>query len=141
MLTHVNTIERNIETVNVWLKELTSELPDVDRDDAWTRLSAVLQTVRDRVPPDEAAEFAAQLPEIVRGAYYGSWNPSDTPQKWRHRNEYLQAVNDKLGPREPVDAEQTVRAVLKVLSRHMDSGALQKIKETHPKEVWDLWPQ
>jgi uncharacterized protein (DUF2267 family) len=140
MESHVSTIERNINTTNVWLNEISDELNQIDKEEAWTRLGAVLQTVRDRIPVDEAADFAAQLPELIRGVYFQSWNPSDTPKTWRHREEYLGAFNEKLGPHDPIDAEETIRAVLKVAARHMDNAALKKVKDTHPKEVWDLWP-
>ena len=140
MSTHVSAIERNIKMANIWLNELTEELQCEDKEEAWVRLGAVLQTLRDRVPVDEAADFAAQLPVLIRGFYYESWNPSDTPQKWRHKTDYLAAVNAKLGLHKPIDAEETVRAVLKIAAHHMDTGAIKKIKESHPKEVWDLWP-
>lgn len=141
MSTGVRAIERNIETANIWLNELCDELDHIDKEDAWVRLSAVLQTVRDRAPVDDAVDFASQLPHLIRGTYYDSWNPSDTPHTWRHREEYLNAVNHKLGPHAPIDTERTVRAVLKVASHHVNPDALKKLKATHPKEVWDLWPQ
>lgn len=140
MQTHVPVIERNMEVINTWLKEISEELNGIDREDAWIRLGAVLQTVRDRILVDEAAHFAAQLPVLIRGTFYADWHPADTPQKWRNREEYLEAVNEKMSGREPVDAEATVRAVLKVVARHIDDGEIKKVREAHPKELWDLWP-
>lgn len=140
MQSSVGSIERNVEMANVWLNEISSELHNIDKEDAWTRLAAVLQTLRDRIPVDEAAGFAAQLPPLIRGIYYESWHPAGTPHKWRHKRDYLESVDAKLGPHEPVDLEETVRAVLKVAARHMDANELQKVKAMHSKEIWDLWP-
>lgn len=137
---HVTTIDRNIEMANVWLGEISDEMDHISREDAWACMNAVLRTVRDRVPMDEAVHFAAQLPTLIRGSYYEDWRPHESPHKWRHREEYLAAVKDKLPGRENYDAEKTIRAVLNVVGHHMNPEELKKIKAIHPREVWDLWP-
>ncbi|MFE8071807.1 DUF2267 domain-containing protein [Marinobacteraceae bacterium S3BR75-40.1] len=141
MQASVDTVERNVTVINTWLRETADELGGIDEEDAWLRLRAVLQTLRERITVDEAAHFAAQLPIIARGLFFEGWHPTDSPQKWRHREEILEAINEKMSGREPVDAEATLRAVLSVIQRHLEPGEVEKIKEMHPKEVWDLWPQ
>lgn len=136
----VGTIDKSVELANVWLGEISDELNHINKEDAWACLNAVLRTVRDRVPVDEAAHFAAQLPMVIRGSFYEGWNPSQAPHKWRHRDEYLSAVRDRLPGRENVDIEETVRAVLKVVGHHMTHEELEKLKSIHPQEVRDLWP-
>ncbi len=140
MQTSVNTVERNVIMANAWLNDLSSELHDIDREDAWTRLSAVLQTLRDRISVNDAAGFAAQLPALIRGVFFDSWHPAGTPHKWRHKDDYFDAVSAKMRAHPPIDVEETIRAVLKVAARHMDSQELEKVKKMHPKEMWDLWP-
>jgi uncharacterized protein (DUF2267 family) len=58
-------------STNTWLKQLGE-----DRGDAYRVLRAVLHTLRDRLTVDEAAQFAAQLPELVRGVFYDSAKPA-----------------------------------------------------------------
>ncbi|WP_148863832.1 DUF2267 domain-containing protein [Marinobacter fonticola] len=140
MQASIDTVERNVKMMNVWLKETSQELGGIDEDDAWRRLRAVLQTIRDRVTIDEAAHFAAQLPILARGLFYEDWRPSESPQKWRDRGEYLEAINAKISNDGAADPEETLRAVLKVIERHIDAGEVEKVKEMHPKEMWDLWP-
>ncbi|SFR47133.1 Uncharacterized conserved protein, DUF2267 family [Marinobacter daqiaonensis] len=136
----IDIIDRNIVIINTWLKDISEEIGDIDEEQAWGRLRAVLLTVRDRIETDEAIHFGAQLPIIVRGLFYEQWKPTETPRKWRHRDEYLEAVNSNIdGP--DIDAELTVKAVLKVMDRHLEPGELKKVKEMHSKEVWDLWPE
>lgn len=36
----------------------------------------VLRTLRDSLPPDLGANLAAELPLLIRGAYYDQYNPS-----------------------------------------------------------------
>lgn len=140
MQSSVGTIDKSVELANVWLGEISDQLNQMDKEDAWACLNAVLKTVRDRIPIDEAADFAAQLPLVIRGSFYEGWKPSQAPHKWRHRDEYLEAVKDRLPGRENFDIEETVRAVLKVVGQHMTQEELQKLKAIHPAEVRDLWP-
>lgn len=143
MQTHsqVGVVNRNIEMTNIWLNEISQEMDQIDKDEAWACMNAVLRTVRDRIPVDEVADFAAQLPTLIRGAYYEGWRPSEAPHRWRHKEEYLSAIQEKLHGRENLNAEQAARAVLSVTARHINPDELHKIKSIHPKEVWDLWPQ
>ena len=139
MQSSIDIVDHNVKTINTWLKDISEELDGIGEEAAWARLKAVLQTLRDRITVDEAAHFAAQLPIIVRGLYFEGWHPAETPHKWRDRQEYLDAFNQKLYG--DGSGEEILKAVLRVLDRHLDSNELTRVKEMHPKEVWDLWPQ
>ncbi|NMT65123.1 DUF2267 domain-containing protein [Marinobacter orientalis] len=138
MQSSIDIVDHNIKTINTWLKDISEELDLIGEEEAWLRLKAVLQTLRDRITVDEAADFAAQLPIIVRGLYFEGWHPAETPHKWRDRAEYMEAFSRKL--KDEGDGERTLKAVLRVLDRHLDSNELNRVKEMHPKELWDLWP-
>lgn len=60
-------IDRSVEKAHVWLGEVAEELGTVDRQQAYRVLRAYLQALRDRLPVDEVAQLAAQLPELIRG--------------------------------------------------------------------------
>jgi len=137
MQSSIDIVDQNIKTINTWLKDIAAELDGVSEEQAWANLKAVLQTLRDRITVNEAADFAAQLPIIIRGLYFEGWHPAETPHKWRDRAEYIDALNRKL---EGDNGEQVLKAVLRVLDFHLDSNELHRVKEMHPKEVWDLWP-
>lgn len=139
MQSSIDIVDHNIKTINTWLKDIADELDGISEEEAWARLKAVLQTVRDRITVNEAADFAAQLPLIVRGLYFEGWHPAETPHKWRDRADYLDAFARKEGSGD--ESEKTLKAVLRVLDRYLDSNELNRVKEMHPKEVWDLWPQ
>ena len=84
-MSEVELIDRSVEKTNVWLKELAAELGTDDRKFAYRVLRAYLHAVRDRLMVDEAAQLAAQLPELVRGIYYEGWVPSRTPMSLPQR--------------------------------------------------------
>src|SRR3954468_20250061 len=51
-------------------------------EDAWRLLKGYLQTLRDELTLDEAAQLAAQLPLVLRGAFYEGFDPSRQPTRW-----------------------------------------------------------
>lgn len=69
-------------TAHHWLAVVAKELGTDDRRLAYRVLRAWLHTLRDRVTVDSAVAFGAQLPELLRGAYYDGWKPSKNPVKY-----------------------------------------------------------
>lgn len=80
--TGLEVFDKSIQTTNIWLDEIMKDLGP-DRQLAWHLLGAVLRTMRDQLPPDLAAHLGAQLPLVVRGAYYDQYQPSASPEKTR----------------------------------------------------------
>jgi uncharacterized protein (DUF2267 family) len=58
-----------------------------------TVLRTYLHALRDRLTVDEAAELAAQLPELIRGIYYEGWDPSKTPVRYEDLADFLDRVS------------------------------------------------
>src|SRR3979409_1993907 len=75
-----NRILHEIEEAFGWPKER--------RNQSYAALRGVLHALRDRLTVEEAAQFGAQLPMLVRGLYYEGWDPSKTPVKLR-RDEFV----------------------------------------------------
>ena len=48
-----------------------------------------------------AADFAGQLPELLRGVFYGGWNPSRVPVKFGPREYVLRFARDAGSPSFP----------------------------------------
>jgi uncharacterized protein (DUF2267 family) len=67
--TGLDVFDKTLHTTNIWLGEMMDDLGP-DRHVAWHALSAVLPTLRDRIPLDLAAHVRAELPLLVRGVYY-----------------------------------------------------------------------
>jgi uncharacterized protein (DUF2267 family) len=137
--TGLDVFDKTLQTTNTWLGEIMEALGP-DRQIAWHVLGAVLRTVRDRVPLGLAAHLGAQLPLLVRGAYYDRWRPSEEPQTWRSLTEFLSIISAELRNLRPVNAEEAARSVFKVLNHHVDPGQVENIRAALPEEVRRLWP-
>ena len=80
--TGISNLDRSIDKTNAWLAEIAAEFGTEDRQFAYRVTRAWLHALRDRLPVQVAANFAAQLPELLRGVFYGGWSPSRVPVKF-----------------------------------------------------------
>ena len=95
-MTGLQTLDHSVQTTNVWLNGIMQELHTMDRQEAWQALRASLHALRDRLPVDEAAHLAAQLPLVIRGVYFEGWRPAGKPDKVRDAQEFLGHVRREL---------------------------------------------
>lgn len=136
--TGVDVFDKSLQITNTWLNEIMTE-HGPDRQRAWHILGAVLRSLRDRLPPDLGAHLGAQLPLLVRGAFYDHYEPSRLPEKSRTLEEFLSRVEGEMDGARPVNLEEAVHSVFGVLSHHLDPGQIRKVREALPEEVRRLW--
>ena len=137
--TGLDVFDKTVQTTNIWLDDIMAAMGP-DRHVAWHILGAVLRTLRDRLPLDEAAHLGAQLPLLVRGLYYDQWHSPSTIRKERHQEEFLARVADGLKDTRPVNTRDAVRTVFRVLATHIARGQADKVAATLPAEIRALWP-
>ncbi len=126
-----------IETYE-WIDEITDMLAWSDRHYGLQALRGVLHALRDELTVDQSAKLAAQMPTLVRGIYYESWNPPIEPLSSR-KIEFLTRVERALGGYVPkYDTELVAQTVFRVLESRL-SGECAKIKSTLSKELRGLW--
>ena len=133
-LDDVDVIDTTAQKAYRWIDEISEELGGVGRREAYRDLRAFLQTLRDRLTVDLAAELGAQLPMLVRGIYYEAWDPSRAPVKMR-AEELVEVFIDRavLPPeREPLAA---LKAAARVLGRHVSEGEDEKVLLSLPTEI------
>lgn len=133
----VDSIERSVHKTNDWLSDLASEL-GYSNEEAWRILKAFLQTVRDELTVDEAAHLAAQLPLVLRGAFYEGFDPGPGPSKPRKRDEFLAVLAERAQFPRPADAELPAEAAATVLRRHVTAGEVDDVLAQLPSEVRDV---
>jgi uncharacterized protein (DUF2267 family) len=139
MSTGLEVFDKTVQTTNIWLNEITERMGP-DRNLAWHILGAVLRALRDRLPIDEGAHLAAQLPILVRGLYYDQWHPAAGIRKDRTQEEFFEHVAEGLRGVRPVSVRDAVRTVFSVLERHVTKGQIDKVATSLPKDIRVLWP-
>jgi uncharacterized protein (DUF2267 family) len=133
--------DKTLTKSNEWLKELGAELGWQDPNAILLALRSVLHALRDRLPPNEAADLAAQMPLLIKGLYFDGWRPSGTPVKVRSREEFFNMVMQPLARGFPeADPVRVIRAVFRVLAEHVSQGEIRDVRVVLPAELAELWP-
>ena len=138
-LTSITSFQNTLQVTHEWLNELNGQLGRDDSQQAYRILRAVLMALRDRLTVEEATDFGAQLPMLVRGFYYEGWNPSKNPSGERNRETFLKRVAENLAPVDG-DPEQITRAVFRVVQNRVTAGEVKDIRSNLPTDVKSLWP-
>ena len=143
----LETFDRSIHATNAWLKGISreigaaEEIGAADRKLAWRVLGVVLRVLRDRLPVDDAAHLAAQLPLLVRGAFYEQYRPAVQPDSMRSRAEFIARVADGLeGGGRPINPERAIKAVFSTVQRHVAEAETAKVRHALPEDIRMLWP-
>jgi uncharacterized protein (DUF2267 family) len=134
--TGVRSLDLSIAKTNAWLAETAGEFGTEDRQFAYRVTRAWLHTLRDRLPVPVAANFAAQLPELLRGVFYGGWNPSKVPVKFGP-NEYVLRFARDAGIRD-AEVARAAALVTRAVRRHVSGGALDEALDVLPPDLSQL---
>ena len=132
--------DRTLQITHIWLDEIIEDL-HTDRQTAWRVLGAVIRALRDRLPAGLSAHVSAELPLLVRGAYFDQWRPGEETLKLRTLAEFLERVSANLAQGKPIGSLDATRAVFAVLGRHLDKGQLEKVNHALPAELREFWPR
>lgn len=133
----LDVFDKTLQATNIWLDEIMRDLGP-DRQLAWKVLSVVLHTLRDRLPVELAAHLGAQLPLLIRGAYYDQYQPAHQPNDGG-AEDFVARVAKSLSGVRPVGPEQAVRTVFAVLSRHVSEGQISNVRNSLPGALRRLW--
>ncbi|MGP4001408.1 DUF2267 domain-containing protein [Streptomyces sp. 8N706] len=130
-----------VDKANRLLKEIEEAFgwPKERRNQSYAALRAVLHALRDRLPVDEAVQFGAQLPTLVRGVYYDGWKPSQTPVKLG-TEEFLKRVRDDFPYAIEGGTDHLVHTVLQTLKNHVSPGEWEDVKSSIPRSLAGVLP-
>jgi len=134
--TGVKNLDHSIDKTNAWLAEIAAEFGTGDRQFAYRVTRAWLHALRDRLPVPVAANLAAQLPEVLRGVFYGGWSPSRVPVRYGPREYVLRFARDA-GIRD-ADVPRAARLVTRAVRRHVSGGALDEALDVLPPDLSQL---
>jgi len=108
--------------------------PSDRRPQAYAALRAVLHALRDRLPVEESAQLAAQLPMLLRGVYFEGWKPSKVPLKMS-REEFLQRIRREFTYDIEGTTERLVKVVVQSLRDFITDGEWDDVTSTFPKDL------
>jgi len=134
-------LDHTVQLTHVWINDLDGRLEWNDRARSYRLLKAVLHALRDSLRVNEAVDLGAQLPGLLRGAYYEQWRPAATPVKNRHVEDFLAVVNESFR-RDPLpDPARAVMAVFQLLTKKISEGEIEDVRRCLPEEIRDIWPE
>ncbi|HEY7168840.1 MAG TPA: DUF2267 domain-containing protein [Candidatus Binatia bacterium] len=133
--------EPSLQKTQIWLNDLMTELGWEDHPQkTYLALRTALHALRDRLTVEEAVHLGAQLPSVIRGSYYEGWTLTKKPLRERHKSEFLDHITAVFRDDETVDPEKVMRAVFRVMSKHVTKGETENVKHLLPKSLQELWP-
>jgi uncharacterized protein (DUF2267 family) len=139
--TGLEIFDTTLQETHRWLKIMMEALATEDRHVAFAALRAGLHALRDRIGPVNAVHLGAQLPMLLRGAYYEGWRPGAEASRERHVEEFLNHVGANLPRNSAVGAEAAARATFSAIAGCLDTGEVQKVLKLLPREMGQLWPE
>ena len=139
-MTNIPAIDHSVQQAHEWVNELKGILKVPSERSAYAALRCVLHQLRDRMPLKEATDLGAQLPTLVRGVYYESWNPLHNPQPIHKAEDFVNDLIKKLHGHDEIHAESAMRGVFTLLSTHVTKGEIDDVIGTLPDEIKAYWP-
>lgn len=139
MSTGLDVFDTTVQQSNLWLKEIMERLRSDDRHLAYQALRATLHVIRDRIGPENAVHFGAQLPMLIRGLYFEGWKMSNKPTHTRHIKDFLDDIEDEMRRHLGDYREDVVQAVFDTIADRIDPGEVSKLIKFFPDELKPLW--
>ncbi len=134
-------IDHTVQTTHEWINELKERLDWVGHRDALHLLRVTLTGVRDHLSHEEVADFAAQLPLLIRGMFYEGWQPAGTPLKDRSQQAFVDRIEEQVAGGADYRGAEDITTVFKLLNARISSGEVRDMRGGLPQGIRDLWPE
>lgn len=137
--TGLEMLDHTVQLTHQWINELDAKLGWNDKHRTYRLLRAVLQATRDCLPLAESADFAAQLPTLLRGVYFEHWRPEEEYHGRMSLDRFLQRLNESF-KNDPIDdMADVVTGVYRFLSQKVSPGEVEDIVHSLPTQIRPLW--
>ncbi len=136
---NLGVFDKTLQKTAHWIESVARDMGSTDMERSYHVLRSVLHAVRDRLPLDDAIHLAAQMPMLVRGFYYEGWHPSNKPERYRHKQDFLNHIAHDVPNLDPAQQERAATAVFSVLNHELSRGEADQVRHALPAEVRDLW--
>jgi uncharacterized protein (DUF2267 family) len=137
----LESLEHTVQLTHIWINELDGRLEWNNKARSYRLLKAVLHALRDCLQVNEAVDLGAQLPGLLRGAYYEQWRPGKAPERNRNVEDFLMRVNESFR-RDPLpEPAMAVMAVFQLLTKKISEGEIDDVRRSLPEAVRNIWPE
>lgn len=136
---NLGVFEKTQQKTAHWIEAVAHEMGTTDMERSYHVLRSVLHAVRDRLPTDEAVQLGAQMPMLIRGFYYEGWHPADKPERYRHKQDFLEHIAHDVPSLDPTQRERAATAVFSVLDQELAGGETKQVRHSLPAEIRELW--
>lgn len=134
--------DRTIEKTHQFINDVAEQINVKDKHTVFIGIKAVLHSLRDRIPLEEAVQLGSQFPLMLAGFYYQGWKPAATPTKERSVSAFVDKVRDNLPQGDyPIEIEALIRGVFTILSKWITKGEIIDVANMLPQEVQEFYPQ
>jgi uncharacterized protein (DUF2267 family) len=129
--------DKTVQKTNQILTDIEEDLNWQDRrEQTYSALRFTLHALRDRLQVNASANFASQLPMLIKGIYFDGWDPANVPQKM-DKEEFLSSIQENFNY-SVESLEEVVKVVLNNLLKHMDEGIAKDVKDSLPSDIATL---
>lgn len=137
----LESLDHTVQLTHIWINDLDARLEWNNKARSYRLLKAVLHAVRDWLPVNEAANLGAQLPGLLRGAYYEQWHPAGTPAKKRSKDDFLAHVARHF-TKDPLEhPDRQVTEALRLLTDKITPGEIEDVRQSMPEDIRNFWPE
>lgn len=133
-------IDHSAQLTHEWINELAERLDWLDRKQVLQLLRLVLTGIRDHLPTNESAGFAAQLPILLRGMYYEGWRPAATPDADRSKEGFVGRIEKHFTMELDFNGEDDIATVMRFLNGKVTPGEISDVRNALPPQIRGLWP-
>ncbi|MBD3665410.1 DUF2267 domain-containing protein [Sulfitobacter sp. TSTF-M16] len=133
-------IDQSVYLTHEWINELAGRLDWSSKRSALRLMRVTLHRIRDHLLVDEVAQFSAQLPVMIRGFFFESWVPKDTPIKERHAEDFIAFIRHQMGETAEYRGQDDIKCVFDLLNARISRGEVEDIRASLPQDLRDLWP-
>jgi uncharacterized protein (DUF2267 family) len=137
--TGLRSFDHSLMETREWIKDIKDELKYDNDEDAYESTRAILHVVRDRLTIEEAANFASQLPMLLKGVYYESYRPEKTPLKIKDPQAFFDRVSEELPQDKKNESSRITKAFMKVVRKHVTEGLLEKMENQFPENLKEIF--
>ena len=135
--------DRTLEKTHQFINDVAQEINLEDKHLSFVGIKAVLHSLRDRIPLEEAVQLGAQFPVMLAGFYYQGWKPAATPTKERSVGTFVAKVEQNLViANYPVETKKLISGVFAVLSQWVTAGEIIDVANMLPKDIQEeFWSE